>query len=100
MRKVWMFPMVLVLASAAHAQTFRWVDRDGTVHVGKQPPAGVNAAPVKSLRSPPVRSGPGQASSDAGKSPAAPEVDSRRRAETAAGDMPAQEAQKRAVPPR
>jgi hypothetical protein len=100
MRKVWMFPMVLVLASAAHAQTYRWVDKDGTVHMGNQPPAGVEAALVKGKQSAPPRSGPGQASGNAEKSPMTPEVDSRRQAETSASEVSAQEPQKPAVLPR
>lgn len=100
MRKAWMFMVALALASAAHAQTYRWVDKDGTVHIGNQPPPGVKVAPVKGMQSAPIRSGPGQASSDAGKSPMAQEADRRRQAENAASDMSAQEPQKRAAQPR
>jgi hypothetical protein len=40
-RLVWL--LVLALAGAAHAQQFKWVDKDGKVRYGDTPPPGVKA---------------------------------------------------------
>lgn len=37
--KARLFLLVTLLAAAAHAQTYRWVDKDGKVHYGDRPPA-------------------------------------------------------------
>lgn len=99
MRKAWMFLMALVIAGAAQAQMYKWVDEEGKARFGDQPPPGVKATPIKRVRPGPVL-GPAQASGDAGRAPQAPEMDSRRQAEPSASEKSAQEAQKRAVQPR
>mgnify|MGYP001033212871 FL=1 len=37
--KARLFLLALLLVSAAHAQTYRWVDKAGKVHYGDRPPA-------------------------------------------------------------
>lgn len=39
--------MMLALTGAATAETFRWVDQDGSVHFGDTPPPGVKAEPLR-----------------------------------------------------
>jgi hypothetical protein len=44
--------LLLLAAAAAHAQQlYRWVDKDGKVHYGDKPPAGVAAKPVANATS-------------------------------------------------
>ena len=50
MRKLTVFMFLLALAASASAQTIhRWVDSEGVVHFGAQPPQGVDATPVNTV---------------------------------------------------
>ena len=66
MMKTLMVLAGLLLAAAASAQTYKWVDKNGRVQYGDTPPPGVNAAPMRSVprAAPPA---PAAASSPAAK---------------------------------
>ena len=68
--------LVMALAcSAAQAQAFRWVDKDGKVRYGDSPPPGVKATPMKMPGSAAPAPAPGPAAKDAkgaAKAPADP----------------------------
>jgi len=65
MKRILLVAASLALASAAFAQQYKWVDRDGKVQYGDSPPPGVKATP---LRPPPPGSAP--ASTSASNAPA------------------------------
>jgi hypothetical protein len=47
MKKALLSFVLMMFASAAAAQLYKWVDKDGKVRYGDTPPPGVNAAPLK-----------------------------------------------------
>ncbi len=56
---------VAVFATAALAQQYKWVDKNGRTQYGDVPPAGVKATP---LRGPPAPSAPPEATAEKGAS--------------------------------
>jgi hypothetical protein len=71
MKKLSIILVALVLAGAAHAQMYKWVDKDGKVRYGDVPPPGVKATPMKGMQSAPT-SAAAPASKDAKKGPLSP----------------------------
>lgn len=76
---------VLAFAGMAHAQQYRWVDKNGKVQYGDVPPGGVKATPMKAPAGPPAAP-PAAASKDAAKDdkkapPLSPEEAFRKRQE-------------------
>ena len=65
MRKTWVLLVVLAFAGAAHAQNFRWVDKDGKTRYGDTPPPGVRAAKLGAPASGSASVAPVAASKDA-----------------------------------
>ncbi len=61
MKKPWVFLIALAMAGAAHAQLYKWIDKDGKTRYGDTPPPGVKAT----LMGAPA-SGPGPAAAPAG----------------------------------
>ena len=58
----------MVLACGlAHAQAYRWVDKDGKVRYGDTPPPGVKAAPMKGISGNPAPPPPPAPGSKDGK---------------------------------
>ena len=51
MRQALIFLMALMLAGAAHAQLYKWVDTDGKVRYGDSPPPGAKASALKGAQS-------------------------------------------------
>lgn len=47
MRRLVLFVVTMGLATAVAAQAYKWVDKDGKVRYGDQPPPGVKATPLK-----------------------------------------------------
>ncbi len=47
MRQALIFLMALMLAGAAHAQLYKWVDKDGKVRYGDSPPPGAKTSALK-----------------------------------------------------
>lgn len=66
MKRIFLSFCLLSLAAVAQAQNFRWVDKDGKVQYGDNPPPGVKSTPLKA---PPGPATPpaSPASKDAGK---------------------------------
>jgi hypothetical protein len=60
--------LATALAGAAFAQQYKWVDKDGRVQYGDNPPPGVKATP---LRPPPAGTAAPAAQKPAGKAPSA-----------------------------
>ena len=76
---------LLVLATGAFADAFRWVDKDGKVQYGDQPPPGVKATPLRGAPLPavqPAAPAAKDAAKDAGKA-LSPEEAFRKRQEDA-----------------
>jgi len=74
MKKTWIFLVALAFAGAAHAQLYKWVDKDGKTRYGDTPPPGVKAT---LMGEPASGSGPaaapaGAAGKDAKKGPLTP----------------------------
>ena len=66
MKRIVLSFCLLSLAAVAQAQNFRWVDKDGKVQYGDNPPPGVKSTPLKAPPGPATQpSSP--ASKDAGK---------------------------------
>ena len=61
MKNPWIFLVALAFAGAAHAQLYKWIDKDGKARYGDTPPPGVKAT----LMGEPA-SGPGPAAAPAG----------------------------------
>ncbi len=59
--KTFLMFAVAVFASAAIAQQYKWVDKNGRTQYGDVPPPGVKAAP---LRGPPAPSAPAEAAAE------------------------------------
>jgi hypothetical protein len=72
MRRALLFLVTMGLATAVAAQAYKWVDKDGKVRYGDQPPPGVKATPLKG---PPPRasSAPSTAAKKSGEKPLTPE---------------------------
>lgn len=88
MKKIALLIVVAGFAAAAHAQQFRWVDKDGRVQYGDTPPPG---AKVTRLRPPPPGSAPAPAASSDpakkdGEKPLSPEAAFRKRQEEKAAE--------------
>ena len=96
MKRPWVFLLALAFAGAAHAQLYKWVDKDGKTRYGDAPPPGVKAtvmgAPASgsSPAAPAASSGPAaKDTKDAKKGPMTPaerEQDYRKRQEEAKKD--------------
>jgi hypothetical protein len=102
MRNHWTWLLVLLFASATHAQEFKWVDKDGKTRYGDFPPAGVKATPLKAPASGSAAVAPDAAPKDAKKGPltaAEKEQDYRNRQKeaTKAKEKSAQDAQAQAA---
>ncbi len=74
MRKILVFLAIIGFAAAAHAQLYKWVDKDGKTRYGDTPPAGVKATKMgaPASGSGPAAASPGAASKDAKKGPLTP----------------------------
>jgi hypothetical protein len=73
MRRTLLFIVTMGLAAAVAAQTYKWVDKDGKVRYGDQPPAGVKATPLKPP--PPSPNAPAAAAAKkGGEKPLSPEA--------------------------
>ncbi|HVJ12764.1 MAG TPA: DUF4124 domain-containing protein [Burkholderiales bacterium] len=87
MNKALLLIVTLVFSTAAAAQQYKWVDKDGKVRYGDVPPPGVNAT---RLKPPPSGSAPAPAASAAAKKDGAkaltPEEAFRQRQEAARKD--------------
>jgi hypothetical protein len=68
------FAAALALSSAAMAQQYKWVDKDGRVQYGDSPPPGVQATPMRPATGSPAPASPG-AAGPAGKAPTTSEQD-------------------------
>lgn len=71
----------LAFAAAASAQTYKWVDKDGRVRYGDQPPPGVKATPLKGYSAPaaPAASADAKKDDKKGAKPLSPEAAFRKR---------------------
>ena len=73
MRQALIFVMALLLAGAAHAQLYKWVDKDGKVRYGDAPPPGAKASSLKGAQgSAAEASAPAAAKDSAKKGPLTP----------------------------
>jgi len=72
MKKPWIFLLALALAGAAHAQQFKWVDKDGKTRYGDNPPAGVKATALGAPASGAAPAAPAAGAKDAKKGPLTP----------------------------
>jgi len=52
MKRIILFSMAAALATAAAAQQYKWVDKDGRTQYGDVPPAGVTATPLRGSSAP------------------------------------------------
>jgi len=52
MKRIILFSMAAALATAAAAQQYKWVDKDGRTQYGDFPPAGVKATPLRGSSAP------------------------------------------------
>lgn len=53
--KPWIFiGLAAVAVGTAHAQAYKWVDKNGHVEYGDRPPAGVKVTPLKNIAPPPA----------------------------------------------
>ena len=71
MRSPWIFLVALAFAGAAHAQNYKWIDKDGKTRYGDTPPPGIKATALKGPASAPSAAAPAAASKekDAKKGP-------------------------------
>lgn len=70
MKRTLLWIGLVALATAAHAQQFRWVDKDGRVQYGDSPPPGAKVTPLKPPAGPavqPASAASKDAAKDAGK---------------------------------
>lgn len=79
MRKILLFLAIIGFAAAAHAQLYKWLDKDGKTRYGDAPPAGVKATALGAPASGsgpaaavPAAAAPGAAPKDAKKGPLTP----------------------------
>lgn len=78
---------LLLVAAAASAQQYKWVDRNGRVQYGDVPPAGVNATPLRAPSARAASAPKADAKAEARKGPLTPaeqEAEFRKRREAAA----------------
>jgi len=54
MRRIVFLMAALAVAAAAHAQQFKWVDKNGKVQYGDTPPPGAKVTPLKAPAAPPA----------------------------------------------
>jgi len=52
MKRILLLLAAVAFAGAAHAQQYRWVDKNGKVQYGDVPPAGVKATPMRAPTGP------------------------------------------------
>jgi hypothetical protein len=83
--KRWLWiALAAVAAGTAHAQAYKWVDKDGHVGYGDTPPQGAKVTPLKGI-APPAEAAPAAEASDAKQArhgpltPAEQEIEFRRR---------------------
>ena len=69
MKASWIFLAMLLAASSASAQMYKWVDKDGKVRYGDTPPPGSKTSSVKAPQSGAAAPAPASAASDAKKGP-------------------------------
>jgi len=89
--RLWIFVWLAALAvGTAHAQAYKWVDKNGHVEYGDRPPAGTKATPLGNVAPPPVPAAPAaSAKGDANNAkkgpltPAQQELEFRRRMKAA-----------------
>ena len=67
MKASWIFLAMLLAASSATAQMYKWVDKDGKVRYGDTPPPGSKTSSVKAPQSGGAASAPASGASDAKK---------------------------------
>jgi len=72
MRRLWLFVVMMGLATAVAAQAYKWIDEKGKVRYGDQPPPGVKATPLRGPP-PPSSPAPSSAASKSGQKPLTPE---------------------------
>lgn len=65
MKRIVLLLVAVAFAGAAHAQQYRWVDKNGKVQYGDVPPAGVKATPMRAPSGPSAPPPPAAASKDA-----------------------------------
>ncbi len=71
MRRILLFAVTMALSAGVAAQTYKWIDKDGKVRYGDQPPPGVKATPLKG---PPPPASPPSPASKSGEKPLTPEA--------------------------
>jgi hypothetical protein len=76
--------VAMLLASAAAAQQYKWVDKDGKVRYGDTPPPGVKATPLRSPSGAPAAATKGEKGEKGEKDKLSPEAAFRKRQEDAA----------------
>ena len=69
MKAAWIFLAMLLAASSATAQMYKWVDKDGKVRYGDTPPPGSKTSSVKAPQSGSAAPAPASGASDAKKGP-------------------------------
>jgi hypothetical protein len=81
MKKLLAVLAALAFAAAASAQTYKWVDKDGKVRYGDQPPPGVKATPLRGSSAPaaPAASADTKKDDKKGAKPLSPEAAFRKR---------------------
>ena len=67
MKASWIFLAMLLAASSASAQMYKWVDKDGKVHYGNTPPPGSKTTSVKAPQSGAAAPAPASSAGDAKK---------------------------------
>jgi hypothetical protein len=72
MRRSLLFAVMMALSAAVAAQAYKWIDKDGKVRYGDQPPPGVKATPLKGV--PPPAAPPAAAAAKKGDKPLSPEA--------------------------
>ena len=72
MRQALIFLMALMLAGTAHAQLYKWVDKDGKVRYGDSPPPGAKTSALKAPQGAAAASPAPAAAKDAAKGPLTP----------------------------
>ena len=72
MKRIWIVLAALAITGAAHAQLYKWVDKDGKVRYSDAPPPGAKASTLKGAQSGPAEAPVPAASKDAKKAPLTP----------------------------
>lgn len=89
--RLWIFiGLAAVAVGTAHAQTYKWVDKNGHVEYGDRPPAGAKVTPLGNVAPPPAAPTPAASATDNAKNakkgpltPAQQELEFRRRMKAA-----------------